>query len=206
MNVLLFLMLGVRLITPTLDNGQTTVITVGDSNTAYYQDTAQDWFSQMRLLFSDWRIWAEGRAYAGAQIQSMIADYIETISSKMGTGTNVAMLLIGINDINVAGKTEAEAYALLVELCDSLTGRGFDYLVVGTYPNSLCAAFNDSIIANYAAEGWTLADPASDANIGEAADHGSATYFDDTIHMNPTGLAILADSMAAGLNRAIERR
>ena len=124
----------------------------------------------------------------------------------MGTGTNIAMIMIGINDIRIAGKTQQETYLLLVELCDSLTGRGMDYLVVSTYPNAECSVFNDSILANYAAEGWVLADPASDANIGESADHSNSTYFDDIVHMNPTGLGILADSMETGLNRSMEAR
>jgi len=157
-------------------------------------------------MYTDWRIWALGRAYAGAQIQQMIDNYIPTIASRMGSGSNTAMILLGINDINVGGLTEQETYILLVELCDSLTGRGIDNLVVSTYPNIVCTAFNDSIIANYVAEGWTLADPASDANIGEAADHSNATYFDNIVHMNPTGLGILADSMYTGLNRVMEVR
>ena len=205
MQILLILLCGVRFISPVLDNGQITVITVGDSNTAYYQDTAQDWFTQMHQRYTDWRIWSLGRAYAGAQIESMIDISIPTIAGKMGSGTNVAMILMGINDIRT-GSTEQETYLLMVELCDSLYGRGFDHLVVATYPNADCAQFNDSIIKNYAAEGWTLADPASDARIGESADHSDATYFDDTTHMNATGLGALADSMETGLDRAIRRR
>jgi lysophospholipase L1-like esterase len=123
------------------------------------------------------------------------------------TSSDVYVLFIGTNDV-LASTATATSWANIQSLINNVKGLGVTKIVVGTLmdcstytgaQDTLRDDLNTLIKDNAASMGYVVADFGANVNL---ATH-SATYYDDTVHPNNAGAAIMATIATAAIDTLI---
>jgi hypothetical protein len=184
------------------------IVHQGDSITVSCQ--YPDQMSQsIPLTYFNYDISFGGQGLAGAAI---------TFSTKEATfydsrrPRNILMVWLGTNDLTDTSTTAdaTNLYNTLVSYCRTARAAGFRVIpftmtprYAGTFEAQARPQFNALIRANWQTFADGLADVGNDATIGQTGQNptsGSNTYYNDGVHINPTGGAIIAGYAAQAVN------
>lgn len=112
---------------------------------------------------------------------------------------NALIIGIGSNDV-AAGTAAATTYTNIQTVVAAGVSAGFTKIIVVTVlprgtNEAIRTTLNSSITGGAAGGGYTVADVASDANMGAAGKNSDTTYYNaDAVHPNTTGHALMYNS------------
>lgn len=124
----------------------------------------------------------------------------EVVNTRFGPhrDRNIVVVMSGLNDLYI-GRTAADTYADLVDVCTALVAYGWEVFVCTVtaanplyFPTAEREAYNDFIRGGAAGMGATLIDPGANEFIGVTGADENPTYFIDRVHPTAAGHAILA--------------
>lgn len=130
---------------------------------------------------------------------------------------SILVLWAGTNDI-FFGASGATTYGRLVTYCEARKAAhpAWKIVVLTCLPRSQDGTpvgyetarqtYNASTLAGYADWCDALVDIAADARIGDAGDSDDPTYYDDLVHLNDAGRAIVAELVAAAIDDLATRQ
>jgi len=196
MNLLLTILLcGLQIINTSM-NRRLLVVSDGDSNTDSSWFTADSsWMQQTELDITNPSTYEfVNKGSNGKKVLTMISTAPALIDNIFECN-GVCILLGGQNDVYLGASADS-TFNLIETYCNARRAAGW-YMIVMTYPSAGAelSECNDSVRVNFATFADELIDLSLDPNIGDAADHGNATYFRDPVHLTPIGLSIVADSV-----------
>lgn len=117
----------------------------------------------------------------------------------------------GINDF-ITGSTEAQTLSHLLTYVSNRKAAGWTNIIVLTMTDNTAVSetnrsnYNADLRSNAVANGYTVADPGADANVGCSGCSASSTYFQsDHVHPTATGHGVMATYLetamtAVGIN------
>jgi lysophospholipase L1-like esterase len=111
----------------------------------------------------------------------------------------------GSNNL-ITASTEAQIFSAWISYVEDRIAAGWTVVVLTITPRYELTAnsaqeqkrqdFNTSIRNNAGKYGYLVADVAANTTIGDAGDEENGTYYDDRIHLTPTGYGIVAGIVA----------
>ncbi len=157
---------------------------------------------QHKYNFRNESMWSYTTAQLNSAAALVVNQYLDS-SQK-----NIVIFSEGLNSLE-AGVTEATTYSQLASGCNAYRTAGATVIVPtltarstsGSYTDAKRLTVNTSIRNNLATDctGVIIPDPGADSIIGNAANIGNTTYFQDQAHLALAGARIYANYITAAL-------
>jgi lysophospholipase L1-like esterase len=150
-------------------------------------------------------------ATSGLTVAQLISRAATTVDVQYRSGTANNLVVLGGTNDATAGADAATIYSRIVSYSAARIAAGFRVIVCTELPasdtahnnvtwNTTRATLNTSIRNGAAANGYTVADLAADANIGADGASDNVTYYQtDKLHLTTAGYGVMAGIVAGAL-------